>query len=139
MGHFVLKSVGWGEEPSQRKNLCSMSVKTLHSYRVQNPLVRSLCIADDTRILPGDEGHSDSDFFLIFLDDRLQEGEKLFLLFEIALSFIYVAAELPHEFDVVHVMPSPATGDFTIGGSGSEIRESLYGERSPRVGFSEGS
>ena len=34
-------------------------------------LVRSLRITDDGRVLLGEEGHSDSHFFLIFFDDRL--------------------------------------------------------------------
>ena len=100
-----------------------MSVKTLHSYRIQNPLVGSLCIADDTRILPGDEGHSDSDLFLIFLDDRLQEGEKVFFLLGIALRVIDVTAELPHEFNAVHLMPSAPIGDCMVGGGGAEYGE----------------
>jgi len=37
----------------------------------QGTLVRSLRITDDGRVLLGEEGHSDSHFFLIFSDDRL--------------------------------------------------------------------
>jgi non-heme chloroperoxidase len=62
--------------------------------------------------LPFEEVHPDSDFFLIFFDDSLQKGKKLFLLSGIVLRLIYVAAELPHEFDVVHAARPP--GDSTI-------------------------
>jgi len=57
--------------------------------------------------VPFEEVYPDSDFFLIFLDDSLQEGKKLFLFPGIILRFVYVTAELPHEFDVVHEMPAP--------------------------------
>jgi hypothetical protein len=57
--------------------------------------------------LPFEEVHPDSDFFLIFFDDSLQKGKKFFLLSGIVLRLIYVAAELPHEFNVVHEYPAP--------------------------------
>jgi hypothetical protein len=72
------------------------------------------------------------DFFLISLDDRLQEGKKLFFLLGIAVRVVYVPADLPHEFDVVHECPSP-TEDFTAGGSGRGIQESLHGEGIPAL------
>jgi hypothetical protein len=87
----------------------------------RNALVSSLCNADDTRGLQGDEGHSDSDFFLIFLDDRLQEGKKLFFLFGIILRVIDVQTDLPREFDVVHEGPLPEP-DSTDGDRGAEYR-----------------
>jgi hypothetical protein len=40
---------------------------------IRDALVRSLRITDGSGVLLGEEGHSDSHFFLIFLDDRLQE------------------------------------------------------------------
>jgi hypothetical protein len=38
---------------------------------IRYALVRSLRITDDSRVLLGEERHSDSHFFLIFSDDRL--------------------------------------------------------------------
>lgn len=60
--------------------------------------------------MPFEELHPDSYFFLIFFNDSLQKGKKFFLLPGIVLRLIYVAAELPHEFDVVHERPFP--GEF---------------------------
>jgi hypothetical protein len=57
------------------------------------------------------ECHSQSDFFLIFSDDRLQEGKKFpFLLRVVVLRVAYVASNQPHEFHIVHTnaIPSPA-------------------------------
>jgi len=73
----------------------------------QNALVRCLRLADDTRILPGEIGQSDSDFLLIFLNDRVQEVKKIFFLLRVILRVVYVTAELPHKFDVVHEARRP--------------------------------
>jgi hypothetical protein len=64
-------------------------------------LVRSFRIADGIRILLGEEDQSDSDFLVIFPNDRVQEVKKIFFLLGIILRVIYIAAELPHKFDVV--------------------------------------
>jgi hypothetical protein len=86
-------------------------------------------ITDDTRVLLGKEGHSDSDLFVIFLDDRLQEGKEVLSLLRVFLSG-YVAAELLHEFHIVHTnaIPPPARDncDSPMEGSWSGIQESLY-------------
>jgi hypothetical protein len=73
-------------------------------------LVRSLRIADDTHVLLGDEGHSDSHFFVIFPDDCMQERKKFLFLLRVVLRSVYVAANPPHEFHIVHTnaIPSPA-------------------------------
>ena len=73
-------------------------------------LVRSICVADDGRVLLCEECHSQSDFCLIFSDDRLQEGKKFPFLLRIVLRVVYVAANQPHEFHIVHTnaIPSPA-------------------------------
>jgi hypothetical protein len=106
---------------------------SLREINTKAALVRRICIADDTRILPGDEGHSDSDFFLIFLDDRLQQGEKLFFLLGIVLHIVYVPADLPHQFDVVHECPLP-NGKFTRVVVGAEYGNlcMVSGSESPR-------
>ncbi len=75
-------------------------------------LVRSLRLADDPRILLGEKGHSDSDFLLIFPDDRLQEGKKFFLLLGIVLRVVYVSTDLSNEFYVVHECPLPQRNIF---------------------------
>jgi len=43
------------------------------SKSICDALVRSVRITDDSRVLLGEECHSDSHFFLIFLDNRLQK------------------------------------------------------------------
>jgi len=68
-------------------------------------LVRSVRIADGIRILLGEESHSNSDFLVVFLNDRVQEVKKIFFL--LGLRVVYIAAELPHKFDVVHEVPLP--------------------------------
>ena len=65
-------------------------------------LVRSLRITDDSRVLLGEECHSDSHFFLIFLDDLLKEGKKFLFLLRVVFRAVYVAANQPHEFHIVH-------------------------------------
>jgi len=74
-----------------------------------NALVRRLRVAEGSRVLFGEEGHSDSDFFLIFFYDRLQEGNEVLnppgiLLVE------DVFAELAHEIGVVHLSALPKRG-----------------------------
>jgi len=64
-------------------------------------LVRSLSIADGIRVLLGEENQSDSDFFVIFLNDRVQEVKKIFFLLGVILRAIDVPTELSHKFDVV--------------------------------------
>src|SRR5260370_34940558 len=69
-------------------------------------LAPSLRVAEGLRVLLGEEGHSDSDFFLIFFYDRLQEGNELLnppgiLLLE------DVSAERAHEIGVVHLSSPP--------------------------------
>src|ERR1700730_16519044 len=66
-------------------------------------------VAESLRVLLGEEGHSDPDFFLIFFYDRLQEGNELLnppgiLLVE------DVSAELAHEIGVVHLSGLPKRG-----------------------------
>jgi hypothetical protein len=74
-----------GYAPIRTTSLCGLGLEIAEGYS-----------------FPFEEVHPDSDFFLIFFDDSLQKGKKLFLLPGIVLRLIYVAAELPHEFDVVH-------------------------------------
>ncbi len=76
------------------------------------PLVCSLRIADGIRVLLGEEGHSDSDFLLIFSYDRPQNGNEI--LFLLGISLIgYVPTELAQEIDVVHEAGSPKLGTFS--------------------------
>src|SRR5260370_871166 len=74
----------------------------------------SLRVGEGLRVLLGEEGHSDSDFFLIFFYDRLQEGNELLnppgiLLLE------DVSAELAHEIGVVHLSSPPKPGSLIQG------------------------
>jgi hypothetical protein len=76
--------------------------------RGSNPLVRSRRLAEGSRVPLGEEGHSDSDFFLIFFYDRSQKGNEVLnppgiLLVE------DVSAELAHEIGVVHRSGPPQT------------------------------
>src|SRR6266446_2674044 len=71
-----------------------------------NALVRSPRVAEGIRVLFGKEGHSDSDFFLIFFYDRLQEGNEVLNLPGILL-VDDVSAELAHQFGVVHLSRPP--------------------------------
>ena len=71
-------------------------------------LFRSLPVAEGIRVLLGEEGHPDSDFFLIFLHDRLQEGEEVLNPPRILL-VEDVCAELAHEIGVVHLSGPPQT------------------------------
>jgi len=77
-----------------------------------NPLVRSLRLADYTRVFLGEKSESDSDFLLIFPNDRLQEGKKFFLLLGIVLRVVYVSTDLSNEFYVVHKCPLPRQNIF---------------------------
>src|ERR1700687_4053476 len=91
-----------------------------------NALVRSLRVAEGIRVLLGEEGHSDSDFFLILLYDRLQEGDKVLnppgiLLVE------DVFAELAHEIGVVHLKRSSPNKAVSYKARWSEIQEIVYG------------
>ena len=76
----------------------------------RNALVSSLCIADGIRVLLGEEGHSDSDFFLILFDDSLQEGNKFLFLLGIVLRVVYGPTDLSHKFHVIHESLSPNGG-----------------------------
>ena len=67
-----------GDEPD--------AVGPVTSFPGRNALVRSFCIADSIRVLLGEKGHSDSDFFLIFSDNRLQEGQEVLSLLRVFLS-----------------------------------------------------
>src|ERR1700730_11677595 len=71
-----------------------------------NALVRSLRVPEGIRVLLGEEGHSDSDFFLIFFYDRLQEGNEVLNLPGILL-VEDVSAELAHQIGVVHQTRPP--------------------------------
>ena len=83
---------------------CAMDMAEVWNARVRSPRV-----AEGIRVLLGEEGHSDSDFFLIFFYDRLQEGNEVLnpggvLLLE------DVCAELAHQIGVVHLSGPPQTG-----------------------------
>ena len=67
-----------------------------------NALVRSPRVAEGIRVLLGEEDHSDSDFFLIFFYDRLQEGNEVLRPPGILL-VDDVSAEFAHEIGVVHL------------------------------------
>src|ERR1700688_757347 len=97
-----------GYAPIRTTSLCGLGLEIAEGYS-----------------FPFEEVHPDSDFFLIFFDDSLQKGKKLFLLPGIVLRLIYVAAELPHEFDVIHAAPSPR-GILLSGVVPGGIQETLY-------------
>ena len=80
-------------------------------------LVRSLRITDSKRVLLSEEGHSDSGFFVIFLEDRLQEGQKVLGLLRVFLSG-YISAQLAHQINVIHtnaVLPPARDEAFSYG------------------------
>ena len=76
-------------------------------------LVCGLRIANGIRVFLGEEGHSDSDFLLIFSYDRPQDGDQILFFLGILLVG-YVPAELADEIDVVHEAGSPSKGDCLI-------------------------
>ena len=79
----------------------------------RHALVCSLRIADDIGILLGEEGHSDSDFLLVFSYDRPQDGDQILFFLGVLLSG-YVPAELADEIDVVHEAGSPQARDILL-------------------------
>ena len=83
----------------------------------RHALVCGLRIADDVRVLLGEEGHSDADFLLIFSYDRPQNGNQILFLLGIPL-IGYVPTELAQEIDVIHEAGSPKLGDIFLQGEG---------------------
>jgi hypothetical protein len=91
-----------------------------------NALVRSRRVAEGIGVLLGEEGHSDSDFFLILFYDRLQEGNEVLnspgiLLVE------DVCAELAYEIGIVHLSGPPQNKQSYTEGGRIEIQEIVYG------------
>src|SRR3977135_4245669 len=93
---------------------------------MRDALVCGLRIADGIRVLLGEEGHSNSDFFLIFSYDRPQNGNKILFFLGILL-LGYVPTELADEIDVVHEADSPSKRHFLTRRKVRGIQEFLYG------------
>ncbi len=89
-------------------------------------LAPSLRVGEGLRVLLGEEGHSDSDFFLIFFYDRLQQGDEVSNLPGILL-VEDVSAELAHEIGVVHRTALPQNKAVLYEARWSEIQEIVYG------------
>ena len=89
-------------------------------------LVCGFGIANRSRIFLCEEGHSDSDFLLIFSYNRLQKGNDI--LFLLGILFVgYVATEVSQQIDVMHEGGSPFIRTFSYEARGSGILEFLYG------------
>ena len=80
-------------------------------------LVCGLRIADGIGVLLGEEGHSDSDFLLIFSYDGLENGNEISFLLRILL-IGNVSAELAQEIDIVHEVGSPPSRNIFLQGEG---------------------
>jgi hypothetical protein len=91
-----------------------------------NALVRSPRVLAGIRVLLGEEGHSDSDFFLIFFYDRLQEGNEVLNPSGI-LRVEDVSAQLAHEIGVVHLSGPPQNKAVSYKAGWREIREIVHG------------
>jgi hypothetical protein len=94
----------------------SWQIQTLSSWK-RGGLICGLRIANGSRVFLGEEGHSDSDFLLIFSDNCLQNGNEILLLLGVCLGG-YVAAELAQQIDVIHECGSPSTQDIFLQGEG---------------------
>ena len=122
---------GWGKSTSYLESVGYVGVVFLDRFlgglnSRRDVLVCGLRIADGIRVLLGEEGHSDADFFLIFSYDRSQNGNEI--LFFLGILLIgYVPTELADEIDVVHEAGSPSKGHFLTRRKVRGIQEFLYG------------
>jgi hypothetical protein len=90
------------------------------------PLVCGVRTADGIGVLLGEEGHSDSDFLLVFSHNRAQNGNEI--LFFLGILLIgNVPTELAQEIDVVHEAGSPSKGHCLTKAKVRGIQEYLYG------------
>jgi hypothetical protein len=82
-------------------------------------LIGGFSFANDSRIFFGEERHPHPNLFLIFFQDCVEEGNEFLDFLRVCLAG-YLAANLAHDIDVVH-LSSPCE-DATIGPSGRGIQ-----------------
>jgi len=79
----------------------------------EEKLICGLRVADGRSVLLGEKGHPDSDFLLIFFNDRLQNRNKIFFPLGVLLAG-YIATNLAQQIDVIHECGCPSTQDIFL-------------------------